>query len=101
MAHEQPGDEVRDEGGGRASPRVAFLGFKLSTSNMTWTFSKAQIRRRDTKSQNYSRCVHPPNLLGDLRRHTAAAPCQNIEPLLQGINGFCVRDLSTGPPAAD
>jgi hypothetical protein len=31
---EQPGDEVRDEGGGGASPRVAFLGFKLTTSDL-------------------------------------------------------------------
>ena len=48
-------------------------------SNNTSNIEKenpAQIRRRKLKSENYSRYVHPPNLLGDLRRHTAAAPCQ-------------------------
>ena len=41
VAHEQPGDELRDEGGGRASPRVAFLGDKIVTSDMTWNLKKS------------------------------------------------------------
>ena len=37
---EQPGDEVRDEGGGGASPEVAFLRAKLFPSDLgvsIWT----------------------------------------------------------------